>query len=156
MSNFIGVSEQRLKHILSVARTAYSISKSHGYDESFCRKMFFLGWIHDIGYEFSEKQEEHSYISADILLSAFLSCAGSKEEIAVRLHGLYNDSSSEEWKILNAADMQVDSNGSICDVNQRLEEIKKNYGEYSNQYLTACDICYNIGLTAINFARNTI
>ena len=29
------------------------------------------------------------------------------------------------------------------------------HGEHSDEYLTACDICYRVGLTAINFALDT-
>ena len=52
------------------------------------------------------------------------------------------------------ADIQIDHNGNEVDVIERLEGIKTRYGEYSNQYLTAYDICYQIGLTAINVAGN--
>lgn len=36
------LNEDRLKHIITVARTCYSVSKSKGYDESFARKMFLI------------------------------------------------------------------------------------------------------------------
>ena len=44
--NYIGISENRLHHILGVARKAYKIAKDMGKDENFCRKCFMLGWIH--------------------------------------------------------------------------------------------------------------
>jgi HD superfamily phosphodiesterase len=50
---FIGISEDRLKHILGVSRKAYRIAKDRGHDEKFARKMFMAGWLHDVGYEFS-------------------------------------------------------------------------------------------------------
>ena len=57
-----------------------------------------------------------------------------------------------EYKILNMADMLVDSMGNEVTASQRLNDIRDRYGEYSDQYLTACDICYRIGLTALNLA----
>ncbi len=174
--DFIGISEDRLHHIMGVARKAYKIAKDMGYDERFCRRCFMLGWIHDIGYEFSEKHSEHPYVSEDLLRTlgdafgvitefprdkngAISSSAPYNQEwvnalSAVRDHGLYTENETAEWKILNMADMQVDGNGKEVTVSQRLEDIKNRYGEHSDQYLTACDICYRIGLTAINFAAN--
>lgn len=174
--NFIGISEDRLHHILGVARKAYKTAKDMGYDERFCRRCFMLGWLHDVGYEFSEKQSEHPDVSAELLWTlgdAFgaimefprdkngkisSSAPYNKEWVnavlAIKNHGLYTENETSEWKILNMADMQVDSHGNEVDVFQRLEDIKTRYGEHSDQYLTACDICYRIGLTATNLAAN--
>ena len=66
--NYIGISENRIHHILGVARKAYKIAKDMGFEEDFCRRCFMLGWIHDVGYEFAEKQSEHPDISAEMLL----------------------------------------------------------------------------------------
>ena len=41
------------------------------------------------------------------------------------------------------------------DVVQRLNDIKSRYGEHSNQYLTACEMTYIVGLTADNIAECT-
>lgn len=152
--NYIGISEARLHHILGVARKSYKIAKDMGYDERFCRRCFMLGWIHDVGYEFSENQSEHPNVSAELLWTL-----GDNEEwvntvSAIKDHGLYTENETAEWKILNMADMQVDSQGNEVSVSRRLDDIKNRYGEHSDQYLTACDICYRIGLTAINFAAN--
>ena len=154
---YIGISEDRLHHILGVARKAYEIAKDMGYDECFCRRCFMLGWLHDVGYEFSEKQSEHSYVSEELLRS--LSSEPCNKEwanalSAIRKHGAYTENETAEWKILNMADMQIDSQGNEVNVSQRLEDIRNRYGEHSNQYLTACDICYRIGLTPINLATN--
>ena len=174
--NYIGISEDRLHHILGVARKAYKIAKDMGYDERFCRRCFMLGWLHDVGYEFSEKQAEHPDVSAELLWTlgdafgvimefprdkngAISSSAPYNEEwvnalSAIRKHGAYTVNETAEWKILNMADMQVDDQGNEVDVSHRLENIKNRYGEHSDQYLTACDISYRIGLTATNLAAN--
>lgn len=155
---YIGISEDRLHHIISVARKAYKIAKDMGKDEEFCRKCFMLGYIHDVGYEFSEKQSGHADISAKMLLymngSSVLSEPQKPFYMAVKEHGRYHSEMSDEYKILTMADMQVDNRGNEVTVSQRLDDIKKRYGEYSDQYLTACDICYRIGLTAVNLAAN--
>lgn len=50
--------------------------------------------------------------------------------------------------------MLIDSDGAEVSVMTRLEGIEDRYGEHSDQYLTACDVCYNIGLTSVNLAGN--
>lgn len=155
--NYIGITEARLHHILGVSRKAYKIAKEMGYDERFCRRCFMLGWIHDVGYEFSENQSEHPDVSAELLRTLgdiFDGEDGKVSIMAIKNHGLYTEDETVEWKILNMADMQVDSQGNETSVSQRLDDIRNRYGEHSDQYLTACDICYQIGLTAVNFAAN--
>ena len=155
MDEFIGISEDRVHHILGVARECYKIAKDKGYDEDFCRRMWMIGWNHDVGYEFSEKQSEHPHVGEEMLKLINIT-NGNKESSkvlhSIRQHGLYAKTKSIEWVILNTADMTTDSKGNKVDVTKRLEDIKNRYGEYSNQYLTACDIAYTIGLTPINLA----
>lgn len=159
----IGISEDRLHHIIGVARKAYRIAKDMGYDEAFARKMFMIGWVHDVGYEFSKEQSEHAKVSSEMLHQ--LVCVNKIYDTSISLktnHAIYYRGSypaeavdcNLEWKIINMADMLIDSKGNEVTASQRLDDIKNRYGEYSDQYLTACDICYQIGLTAINFADN--
>ena len=154
---YIGISENRLRHSIGVARKAYNLSKEMGYAEEFARRMFMLGYIHDIGYEFSTKQEEHPAKSAELLslLAGGINNPITDNEVnAIREHGQYPVHNTLEYKILNMADMLVNSKGEEVSVSQRLEDIKERYGEHSDQYLTACDICYFIGLTPINLSGN--
>lgn len=155
---YIGITENRLHHILGVARKAYQIAKQMGKDERFCRRCFMLGWLHDVGYEFSIMPEQHPEKSAEMLLSLTdnpaISDSEKKAYTAIRCHGSYTAHMTDEYKILTAADMTVDADGKEVDVMTRLEGIKQRYGERSNQYLTACDICYRTGLTADNVAAN--
>lgn len=56
----IGVSEGRQKHIMAVARKMYDIVA--GSPEKFeisPEDAFLLGYLHDVGYEFAEKQTDH-------------------------------------------------------------------------------------------------
>ena len=155
---YIGISENRLHHILGVARRAYAIAKERGHNEEFARKMFMAGWLHDVGYEFSEKQDQHPYESARLIRLAVEdgwhepAHVLSSVEKAVKEHGRYTEKVTEEYVILNMADMLTDPKGNEVSVMQRLDDIKERYGEYSDQYLTACDICFRIGLTACNIA----
>ena len=64
---YIGISEDRLHHIIGVARKAYAIAKQRGHSEEFARKMFMDGWLHDVGYEFSEKQGHHPHESGELV-----------------------------------------------------------------------------------------
>ena len=74
---------------------------------------------------------------------------------AIVEHGKYPSEKTEEYIILNQADMLINSYGEEVDVMTRLDDIKDRYGEHSDQYLTACDICCSIGLTATNLASLT-
>lgn len=156
MSEFIGISENKLHHILGVARECYRIAKEKGYDEDFCRRMWMIGWNHDVGYEFSEKQAEHPYVGEAMLKLINVTngnAYSSKVLHSIRRHGLHTETRSIEWVILNTADMTIDSKGNKVSVDQRLQDIKERYGERSNQYITACDVAYTIGLTAVNLAE---
>ncbi len=154
---YIGISDDKLHHIISVARKAYILAKDMGYDETFARRMFMLGWNHDIGYEFSEKQSEHPELSANMCLNLLSNSTDKSIMIdsyrAIKNHGSYTEHKSIEWKILNMADMLVDSKGNFVTAIERLDDIKTRYGRYSDQYLTACDICHQIGLTDVNIAN---
>ncbi len=169
--NYIGISENRLHHILGVARKAYKIARSMDLDDAFCKKCFMLGWLHDVGYEFCTDRQDHPAVSAGLLeiLSDDVYADGirinngrlehelhiTRSEEAILKHGRYMTDMTIEYKILCMADMQVDHEGKECTCIERLEGIKKRYGEHSDEYLTACDICYRIGLTAVNIAGNT-
>lgn len=146
-----GISEERLHHMIGVARKAYEIARQEGFPEPFCRKMFMIGWNHDVGYEFSEKQPDHCETGAEMLMQ--ITGAYNENVHAVQKHGHYSSVRSDEWRILNMADMLIDHDGKEVDVIKRLDGIKERYGEYSDQYLTACDICVQVGLTAINLAE---
>ncbi len=156
---YIGISEDRLHHLIGVARKAYKIAKEEGHDETFCRRMFMLGWLHDIGYEFSEERSDHPYVSAELLETLGGATEHSEEWAnaidAIQCHGEFTKNETDEWKILNMADMLVNSKGQEVTVSQRLEDIKNRYGACSDQYFDACHICYYIGLiTKAEFAEN--
>ena len=152
---YIGISDDRLHHILGVARKCYKIAKEEGFDEDFCRKMFMIGWNHDVGYEFSKIQTEHPKISSVLLhqMMYFKTIndisVPLKTNYAIYYHGKIPDESimfNDEWRILNIADMTIDSKGNEVSVDKRLEEIKERYKEDSKQYTDAINICKELKL----------
>lgn len=130
----IGISENRLKHSLTVARLMKQLSETvMGWDEKKSKEMFTLGFLHDIGYEYSDVQEKHAFIGGEILKDL-----GYKYWIEVYYHGiLTNEYDSDELNLLNIADFHVTSEGVIVNPQGRLNDIMKNYGEDSYQYKNA-------------------
>lgn len=145
MTKYIEISEDRLHHIMAVARKCYKIAKEEGYDEQFCKKMWLIGWLHDIGYEFAETKSQHPRLSAEMIRNV----SGNhliKECYAIEHHGEKVQVQTPEWKILNIADMTVDSKGNEVSVEERLKDIEERYGETSEDYLLAYEIAYEVGL----------
>lgn len=130
INNKNGINPVRLKHSLAVARKMQEITASR-YPESgiFSKEMFVLGLLHDIGYEFSELEEDHASIGGELLR-------------AMRFQ--YSDEVSQQWQldcachstsldILNSANLLIDSEGNEVTVMKRLDEIRQQYGESSSQ-----------------------
>ena len=46
------ITEDRIKHCLSVARKCHVLAKNRYHDEDVARKAFVVGLLHDIGYNF--------------------------------------------------------------------------------------------------------
>lgn len=147
-NSYIGITENRLHHILAVARRCYDISKSRGFTEDFCRMMWMIGWTHDVGYEFSTVPGEHPFVGDEMLglLNSESIMPEDGPRYAVRFHGDCVSKKTVEWEILNIADLTVDSKGNIVDVSERLNDIKERYGEQSFIYLKACNVAHSVGL----------
>ncbi|MCR5814497.1 MAG: HD domain-containing protein [Desulfovibrio sp.] len=143
----IGISDNRMKHILGVSRKAYALAKERGHDETFARKMFAIGWMHDIGYAFSEQRSEHQEKSAELLaLIGGMACREGSAYLAVKNHGRLLPEMTEEDIILNMADMLVDPKGADVTAEERLAELRDRFGEHSPQYREAKAICQSLGL----------
>jgi predicted hydrolase (HD superfamily) len=139
---YIGITDNRIKHMLSVARKCYTLAKEkYEMSEEDARKYFMMGLIHDIGYEFIEDRQEHPFVGADILESMTVNDWCNITD-AIRHHGKctqyeYTDADY----ILNEADLTVDSKGKNVSIEDRLEDIKVRYGEKSRQYKDADEMC---------------
>ena len=131
------ISNQRLMHIINVARIAQKLAKKlRPQDDIFEKNMFLLGFVHDIGYEFTQDPILHGEIGGKILQNA-----GYKYHNCIAQHGLIKDTPvSDELYILNLADMLVNFDGSNCTFEKRLEDIEKRYGTKSHQYQNSCKL----------------
>lgn len=126
------INENRLNHILAVARKAYKIAKDFGYDEQYAREMFALGWNHDIGYEFDPINHEN--VGADIL-------PNYKYAEFIRGHGLAPTQLTKEWIIINLADMTTSPTGEETTIEARLAEIESRYGKDHIWYKQSKEVC---------------
>ena len=124
----------RLKHSLGVAKKMKRIALSSPEKYSATPdELFLLGMLHDIGYEFCEKQEEHNTVGATLLKTE-----GYKYWQEVYYHGIpqtiYN---TPELCLLNFADMTVGPDGVEITIEERLSDIAFRYGLESVQYTEA-------------------
>lgn len=126
------INENRLNHILAVARKAYKIAKDFGYDEQYAREMFALGWNHDIGYEFNPVNHEN--IGADML-------PNYKYVEFIQSHGLVPKQITKEWIIINLADMTTSPTGEETTIEDRLAEIESRYGKDHIWYKQSKEVC---------------
>lgn len=147
--DYIGISEDRLHHSIGVARKCYALAKDRGMPEDFCRRMFMLGWNHDVGYEFATEKGDHPGVSEELLKLLGVtneSKVSAKALHAIRKHGMDTKTKSLEWRILNEADMTVDSKGNSVTVLERLEDIAKRFGNDSKEYVDAVSLAVLLGL----------
>lgn len=144
MSEYIGISESRLHHMLAVGRKAYQIAKDMGESEEFCRRMFVLGFNHDIGYEFSKSRWQHAQVGANMLAS--VGVTNPYILSSVSNHGTIPPDETLSWRILNMADMQIDFKGNEVTAEQRLQGLREHYGGISEQYLQSLELCKHLGL----------
>ena len=134
--------EDRIKHSISVARKMVEIAKNHQMSDDEIKNCFIIGYLHDIGYEFAEKGMNHNTIGGEILKNN-----NFKYWKEVYYHGEIDiEYKSSYLDILNQADMQVDKYGNDVGYDERLNDIKKRYGENSRIYKK----CYEL----VNRIRN--
>lgn len=136
------ITEDRLRHILGVARRCYDLAMERGWDNDSCNQMFVLGFLHDIGYEFSDNagHAEEGGIMLESIAFPFNN--------AVRKHGmpLPISEQSEELQILNQADIETSSNGVHITAEQRLQDVAMRYGIESVQYANMFELCKQLKL----------
>lgn len=126
------ITEDRLHHIIGVARKAYKVAKAIGKSEESARKMFALGWNHDIGYEFDP--ENHEEVGAEIFNDLAY-------RLDIRQHGIIPLIITTEWKILNYADMTTSPTGEEITLEDRLAEIEQRYGKEHKRYKLSEEVC---------------
>ena len=135
--------EKRLAHSLAVARKMKSIAESrHPGNAEYAEGLFVLGLMHDIGYEFAEKQEEHPKTGGELLKRQ-----NYKYWKEICCHGKpASEYQSEELNILNVADLTTDPCGKEVSAEARLADIADRYGSQSRQFLDAEQLAKELNL----------
>ena len=130
-------SSDRANHSLTVAKQMYEKALEKTGDEFYARKMFHLGMVHDIGYHFTDNNKEHAHVGGE-----FFKEEGYEYWKEVYDHGNPNltEKPSDEWFLLNMADMQTDSKGNRVTFDERLKDIGKRYGGESQEYKMAYEL----------------
>ncbi|MDD7542352.1 MAG: HD domain-containing protein [Mobiluncus porci] len=133
-NRYIGIDDDRLRHMRGVGERAAELGRElFNWDEEKCKQMFVLGFLHDVGYQFSLDQLDHEEIGGNLLKDA--GYAYWKE---VFCHGNPNsDYWSDELLVLNLADMETSKDGRRISMEERLLDIAQRYGADSKQYLQA-------------------
>ena len=108
----MAISENKLLHIIGVARECERLAKEAGLTEREQTACFVMGFLHDIGYERTtpDNATEHPYIGAD-MITDFLETDGIVE--AIRAHGHKFENLSIYDRILNQADLTTDFRGCL-------------------------------------------
>ena len=130
----ITITEDRIHHMLQVARRAYELSITlFGWSEEKAKQMFTMGLLHDIGYEFVPDQLQHAHVGGELLRDI-----GYRYWQEVYHHGDPNSFfKSDELTVLNLADMQTSPKGALITLDERLSDIAERYGETSQQFILA-------------------
>ena len=135
--------DSRVKHSIEVARKMEELAlEIKPGDVEFAQDMFSLGLVHDMGYQFSKKPEDHAIIGGNILKRQ-----GYKYWKEVHDHSNPDTSyRSTALDILNTADMLTGPAGEDLTIHERLNDIKNRYGKDSIQYINAHIICQQLEL----------
>lgn len=142
------ITDERMKHMLGVARQCYSLAKEQGCTEAVSRDFFLMGLLHDIGYEFTDEQEKHAQIGYEMLEHVIGSSPYSYINIIESI-GRHGDSTYKlentplRLAILNRADMTTDNAGNPCTVDEKLREIAEHHGINSFEYKRAMELVQN-------------
>ena len=138
----VGISNDRMQHILSVARQCYQIAKNkYHLSEDECRKAFIIGFLHDVGYEFSENNLERPTKGKELIQETL-----GVELLEIQEHGNPDAEQTLFLSILNEADMTVDSKGNVVSVEDRLIDIKNRYSEDAIEYLKPLQLAKKLNL----------
>ena len=131
------ISEDRLKHMIEVARECQNLAMQKGLSKDYCDAMFIMGFLHDVGYE-EDESSAHGGTGENIIRNFekhIDECCN-----AIITHGLVCDTWTIFDEILNEADMTISSSGNKITVEERLNDIKNRRGSNSVQYKFACEV----------------
>lgn len=138
----VNISDDRMKHIISVARQSYAIAKNkYKLNEEDCRKAFVIGFLHDIGYEFCDENTNHPETGFNLIKNTL-----GVEIPEILNHGNPDIEQDLFLSILNESDLTVDSKGNIVSVEERLNDIKDRYSENAIEYLNPLNLAIKLNL----------
>jgi len=121
--DFVGINENRMKHIIGVANKCYELAKEkYHLEEADCRKAYLYGYLHDVGYAFAEDASKHLQTGYDLVLNG-LGVAITE----IKDHGNPNAEQTLFLRIVNEADMTVGSSGDPVTVMERLLDNQKRH-----------------------------
>lgn len=131
------ITDDRLKHSLAVATKMKIMSQTNNEkypvdpDEAFV-----LGMLHDIGYEFSQEQQEHANKGGLVLKKQ-----GYKFWKEVYYHGIpQKEYDSPMLRLLNCVDMITGPTGEYMTIQERIDDIAERYGKGSWQEVEAIEL----------------
>lgn len=142
------ITEDRLKHILGVARRCRELAEEMGFPQSFQKEMFTIGFLHDIGYEFSDNKG-HAEAGAD-MLESIMQQGSNKAVTAIRCHGrpfTWTEQQDVRLLILNQADIETSPCGERITAQERLKDVAARYGSTSKQYADMQALCRQLCIT---------
>ena len=137
------ISIDRMKHSLAVARKMKELTLScpvkYPVDPE---EAFVLGFLHDIGYEFSEEQRNHASTGGIILKAQ-----NYKYWKEVFYHGIPQEEyNSPMLRLLNYADMITGPSGEYMTIQERIDDIADRYGKGSWQEEAAAKLVNLFGM----------
>lgn len=152
------ISNNKLFHMRKVAEECYRIAKEKGLNEDEARAAYVMGFVHDIGYAFSESAKGHAALGEKMLRMAFTQPSdpewGKSIERtdaadvfrAIGTHGKPYEVNNIYSLILNTADLQVNHMGEPVTVEERLKGVEVWYGKDSEEYANALKVTIAIGM----------
>ena len=131
MSEVIGISNNRLNHVIAVARKMRRIVQENQSKYNITPKeAFILGYLHDIGYEFTGDQTQHSIVGGKILRDQ-----NYRYWREVYYHSrVQYEYTSPELILLNYCDITTGPNGEDFTIQERTDEVGRRYGIRSPQF----------------------
>lgn len=131
------ITDNRLKHSLAVATKmkimVQTDNEKYPVDPD---EAFVLGMLHDIGYEFSQEQQEHANKGGLVLKKQ-----GYKFWKEVYYHGIpQKEYDSPMLRLLNYVDMITGPTGEYMTIQERIDDIAERYGKGSWQEVEAIEL----------------
>lgn len=125
--------DNRVLHCKGVAEYMYNYVMKHTGNTDYAQEMYMLGFLHDIGYRFTDKIKDHGFIGGELLKKQ-----GYKYWWEVYNHGnLEVTNMSPELLLLELADLSVGPKGEVMTVDERLANCGERFGILSHYYKVA-------------------